>query len=186
MWGQEHEQGSREKQAALSFIPSGSVRRSVLLYKMPDLASAHTNTWKIGKSLGAGAGRRGGWQHPARVVIHTQCSSAVPAFEGINLPSGLWNSHQGYFPFPLFFFYSHSGRHLHCAAGDLSFPPSSIFFITGVFSELLDPALGLLEEKSKAQGKWVAAQAVSPGGSGAAAGFSLCIPVLCRLPQGKH
>lgn len=60
MWGQEHVPGSREKQAALSFILSGSVRRSVLLYKMPDLASAHTDTWKTEIRLGAGAGKRGG------------------------------------------------------------------------------------------------------------------------------
>lgn len=144
MWGQEHEPGSREKQSALSFTLSGSVRRSVLLYKMPNLARAHTDTWKTGIGLGAGAGRRGGWQHPAGVGIHTHCSSAVPAFKAHTFH--LLNSHQDISPYPLpFSFFFHSGRRLYCAAGDLHLPlPSSLIFsITGVFPELLDPALVL-------------------------------------------
>lgn len=45
-----------------------------------------------------------GWQHPAGVGIHTHCSSAVPAFEGVNLPSGLLNFQQGILPlFPSLF-----------------------------------------------------------------------------------
>lgn len=165
LWGQEHEPGSREKQAALSFIWSGSNRRWVLLYKMPNLASAHTDTWKIGIRLGAGAGRRGvaspcraGDSHPLQL-----CSASLwrhkPSIRMTELPLGIFSLFP--LPYSLFFFF-HLGRHIHCAAGDLPLPPSLIF-ISGVFPELLYPALVLLEEESKAHWKWVSAQAVSPG-----------------------
>lgn len=159
LWGQEHEPGSRETQAALSFILSGLVRRLVLLYRMPNLASAHTDAWKTGTRLGAGL---------AGVGVAAPCRP-IAALQSQPLKVQIF--HQNYStptrdfpPFPLpYSCFVLWGRHLHCAAGDLPLP-SGLIFITGVCPELLYPALVLLEEERKAHWKWVAAQAVSPGG----------------------
>lgn len=96
LWGQKHEPGSREKQAELSFILSGSVRRLVLLYRMPNFASAHTDTWKTGTRFGAGLAGVG-VAAPCRPIAALQSQPLkVQTFH-----QDYWTPTRDFSPFPL-------------------------------------------------------------------------------------
>lgn len=133
---------------------------------MMNLAS--TNTQKMGTHAGAG-GWQERWWPIMGLGIRIHCSSAVLAFEGINLPAGSLSSHRGFLPFS---FFCPQTDIPSCAAGG-SPPPFKfnlqITFTTGAFPELLNaaPVLSAAEQSTLETGG--RSGCVSRGDSGASA-----------------